>query len=51
MCACTSLGALWRGREMQQCCAEGAPQIKHGIILKVTTLETLEMLGLTIVKP
>lgn len=33
---------------MQRCCAEGAPQIKHGVISKVPTVETLEMLGLAI---
>lgn len=40
LCACTSLGALWCGGEMQWCCAEEAPQIKHGVISKVPTVET-----------
>lgn len=35
---------------MQRCCAEGAPQVKHGVISKVPTVETLEMLGLAIEK-
>lgn len=46
VCACTSLGALWRGREMQQCCAEGAPQIKHGIIWKFLHWKHLKCWGL-----
>lgn len=50
MCACTFLGALWHGGEMQRCCAEGAPQIKHGVISKVPTVKMFQMLGLAVEK-